>query len=82
MQIAWPYPISKNRNRCIQIYFHLGEQILLEYHSCDIVLCNSMTQPIKLRCCVFNKVFLVKENGVIFLIVVTNGYVLVTLIGA
>ena len=42
------------------------------------MLSNSMAHPVKLRCCVFNK----KTLAVIFLIVVTNGYALITLIGA
>ena len=40
-----------------------------------------MARPMKLSCCMFNKVFLV-NTGVIFLIVVTNGYDLVILINA
>ena len=56
MQIARPFSISKNRDRCIQIYFHLG--ILPEYHTCDVALA---AREIK---------------------IVTNGYDLVTLIGA
>ena len=49
----------------------------------ELCLClsNSMGKPMKLRCSVFNKVFLV-NHCMIFLIVVANGYVLVTLIGA
>ena len=26
MQIAWPYSIGKNINRCIQIYFYLADE--------------------------------------------------------
>ena len=32
-----------------------------EYCTCDVVLSNSMARPMKLRCCVFNKVFLVNH---------------------
>ena len=60
MQIAWPYPIGKNRNMCIQIMFSFGKRILPEYHTCDVGLCNSMVRPLKLRC-VFNKVVLVNH---------------------
>ena len=60
MQIAWPYPIGKYRNRRIQVFFLFGEQTLPE--------------------CVFNRVFLVNVC-MIFLIVILNGYVFVTLIG-
>ena len=45
-----------------------------EYHTCDVVLCNSMAWPMKLR--VFNTVFLVNHWHDI--LVVTNGYVLVS----
>ena len=48
-----------------------GERILPVYDTSDIVLSNSMARSKKLRCCEFNK---------IFLIVVANDYVLVTLI--
>ena len=39
----------------------IGEQILLEYHTPEIGLSNSMAWPIKLRRCVFNKAFLVNH---------------------
>ena len=45
-----------------------GEQILPEYHTCDVRLSNRMVQPMELRY-VFNKVL----NGVIFLIVMFIG---------
>ena len=77
MQIAWPYPIGKYRNRCVQIYIFS----LPEYHTCDVWLSNSMAWPTKLKC-VFNKVFLVLVNHWCDILVVTNGYFLVTLIGA
>ena len=44
-------------------------------------LSNGMARPMKLRCCVFNKVFLVNHWRDIFIVFV-NGYVLVTLIRA
>ena len=40
--------------------FSFGERILQEYHTHDIGLSN-MARPMKLRCCVFNKVFLVNH---------------------
>ena len=40
--------------------FSFGEQILPEYCTSDVLLCNSMARPMKLRC-VFNKVFLVNH---------------------
>ena len=39
--------------------FSFDKQMLPEYHTCDVGLSNSMTRPMKLRCSVFNKVFLV-----------------------
>ena len=41
--------------------FSFGEQILPEYHTHDVGLSNRMAWPMKLRCCVFNKVFLVNH---------------------
>ena len=41
--------------------FSFGERILLEYRTHDDVLSNSMVQPMTLRCCVFNKVYLVNH---------------------
>ena len=38
-----------------------GERILLEYHTRDVGLSNIIAQPMKLRCRVFNKVFLVNH---------------------
>ena len=35
--------------------------MLPEYQTCDVGLSNSMAWPMKLRCCVFNKVFLVNH---------------------
>ena len=48
-------------SRCIQICFSFCERILPEYHTRDVGLSNSMARPMKLRCCVFNKVFLVNH---------------------
>ena len=56
--------------------FSVGERILLDFEARDVGLSNSMARPMKSRRCVFNKVFLV-TTGVIFLIVVTNGCVLI-----
>ena len=53
--------------------------MLLDFDTRDVGLSNSMTRPMKLRCCVYNTQ---ETIGVIFLIVVLNGYVLVNLIGA
>ena len=50
--------------------FSFGERILLEYSTCHVGLSNSIVWLMKLICCL------------IFLIVVANGYVLITLIGA
>ena len=63
MQIAWPYPIGKHRNRCIvhTNIFSFGERLLLEYGTNDVELSNSTARPIKLRCCVFNKVFILNH---------------------
>ena len=41
--------------------FSFGERILPEYHTHDVMLSNNMARPMKLRCCVFNKVFLVNH---------------------
>ena len=41
--------------------FSFGEQILLYLDTRDIGLFNSTAWPTKLRCCVFNKVFLVNH---------------------
>ena len=49
---------GKYRNRCIQIYFHLANEYCHTTSTSDVWLSNSMAQPLKLRCCVFNKVFL------------------------
>ena len=48
--------------------FSFGEHILPGYRTRDVGLSNTMAWPMKLRCRVFIKVFL------IFVIVVTNGY--------
>ena len=64
--LLWPNPVGKCRNRYIQIYFHL--RILPEYHTRELGL---SARPTKLRCCVFNKVFLV-NHWLISLIVVSN----------
>ena len=58
--------------RCLQINFYLVSIAK------NIWLSDSMARPIIFRCCLFNNVFL----GVIFLIVVTNAYVLLTLVAA
>ena len=62
-----------------------GERILSEYHTRDVGLSNSMARPMRLRCGVFNKVFLVNHWRDILnynSYIVTNSYLLVTLIGA
>ena len=58
---AWPYSIGKFRNMCIQNMFNLASEYC---KTMTIVtgLSNSMSQPMKLRCCVFNKVFLVNHR--------------------
>ena len=38
--------------------FSFSERILLDIDTRDVGLSNSLARPIKLRCCVFNKVFL------------------------
>ena len=38
--------------------YSFGERILPDYDTRDIGLSN-MVQPMKLRCCVFNKIFLI-----------------------
>ena len=38
-----------------------GERILVDFDTHDVGLSNSMTRPMKLRGCVFNKVFLVNH---------------------
>ena len=58
-----------------------GERILVDFDTHDVELSNSMTRPMKLRGCVFNKVFLVNHWRDI-LTAVANGYIFVTLIGA
>ena len=51
----------QDRNRPVYTnIFSFGKRILPEY-TCDIGLSNSMARPMKLRCCVFNKVFLVNH---------------------
>ena len=61
MQIARPYRIGKNGNRCIYNIFSFGKRILPECRTRDVVLSNSLVRPMKLRC-VFNKVFLVNHS--------------------
>ena len=39
--------------------FSFRKRKLPEYHTRDVVLSNSMARPMKLRCGVFNKVFVV-----------------------
>ena len=58
-----------------------GEGILVDFDTHDVGLSNSMTRPMKLRGCVFNKVFLVNHWHDI-LNAVANGYIFVTLIDA
>ena len=41
--------------------FSFGEQIFPEYNTHDEGLSNSVARPMKIRCCVFNKVFLVNN---------------------
>ena len=41
--------------------FSFGMQILPEYRTHDVMLSNSMARPMKLRCSVFNKVFVVNQ---------------------
>ena len=64
--------------------FSFDKRILPEYHIRDVVLSSSMARPMKLRYTVLyvQQGFPSKTTGVIFLIVVTNGYVLVTPLGA
>ena len=62
MKTAWPYPIGKNRTRCLQIDFHLVNEYWQTTHTCDIALSNNRARPMKVRCCVFNKVFLVNHS--------------------
>ena len=50
---------GKYRNRCVQIYFYLVSEYCQNTGSRDVGLSNSKARPMKLRCCVFNKVFLV-----------------------
>ena len=46
--------------------FPFVERILPEYRTHDVVLSKSMAWPMKLRFCVFNKVFLVNHRHDIF----------------
>ena len=46
--------------------FSFGERIWLDYDTRDIGLSNSMARPMQLRCCMFNKVFLVNHWRDIF----------------
>ena len=41
--------------------FSVGHRILPDYGNHDVGLSNTMARPMKLRCCVFNKVFLVNH---------------------
>ena len=41
--------------------FLFGEQILLHFDTRDVGLSNIMVRPMKLRCCLHNKVFLVNH---------------------
>ena len=59
-------PIGKYRTRCLQIDFHLVSEYC-------VWLSNSTAWPMKLTCCVFNKVFLVNHRSV-SLVAVANGY--------
>ena len=74
MQTAWPYPIGKYRTKYLQIDFYLVSEYCKTTR--DAGLCNSIAHEIKM---------LRIQHGfpsVIFLIVVANGYVLETFIGA
>ena len=64
MHMVWPYPIGKYRNMCIQTYFHLVSEYC--QHTRDVGLPNGMVRPMKLRCCVFNKVFQINHWRDIF----------------
>ena len=55
------HTIGKNRNRCLQIDFHLVIEYCQTLGTHDVGLPNSMAQPMKLKCSVFNKVFLVNH---------------------
>ena len=46
---------------CIQIYFNLVSEFCSDFDTRDIELSNSMVRPMKLRCCVFNKVYIVNH---------------------
>ena len=41
--------------------FSFDERILLDFDTHDVGLSNSMARPVKLRLCMFNKVFLVNH---------------------
>ena len=45
----------------VQNIFSFGAQIWPDYSTRDVGLSNSMEQPMKLRCCMFNRVFLVNH---------------------
>ena len=62
-QTAWPYPIGKYRIRCVQIYFNLVREFCFDTR--DVGLSDSVARPMKLRCCVFSKVFMVNHWHVI-----------------
>ena len=56
---------------------------MLDFDSRDVGLSNSMARPMKLRWCVFNKVFLVNHwRDIVNCDIVNCGCVLVTLSGA
>ena len=58
MQIAWPVLIGKYRTGCLQT-FSLGERTLPD--TSDVGFSKSMVQAMKIRCGVFNKIFLVNH---------------------
>ena len=47
--------------RCLQIDFHLVSEYSQSTGPHEVGLSNSIVRPMKLRCCMFNKVFLVKH---------------------
>ena len=47
---------------CIQIYFHLASEYCQTMRHSDVGLSTRVAQPMKIRCCVFNKVVLVNHR--------------------
>ena len=56
-QTTWPHPIGMYMTRCLQIDFHL----LSEYCQTMTLVTYGMVWPMKLKCGMFNKVFLVNH---------------------